>query len=171
MGNYLGRYGVYDGRHKDKYIRFVEKKRSERRSTIVYLPTYLALVWVVTMLRITSCDGVVSLPFGSSNSKVVYWLCTNEARNLRNSTKVSIIKFISYLRSYDTYYNYIISIGCVRCVSVCEAGRSVVNSGENSRSDPGFFSSLQFATLFKWGIWVFRWTTWTGWTRLFAFPR
>ena len=40
----------------------------------------------------------------------------------------------------------IISIGCVRCVSVCEAGRSVVNSGENSRSDPGFFSSLQFVS-------------------------
>ena len=26
MGNYLGRYGVYDGRHKEKYIRFVKKK-------------------------------------------------------------------------------------------------------------------------------------------------
>ena len=37
MGNYLGRYGVYDGRHKDKYIRFM--KRSERRSTVfTYVP-------------------------------------------------------------------------------------------------------------------------------------
>ena len=34
-----------------------------------------------------------------------------------------------------------ICISCVRCVSVCEAGWSVANSGVISRPDPGFFSS------------------------------
>ena len=50
-------------------------------------------------------------------------------------------------RNMDT--EIYISIGCVRCVSVYEAGRSVVNSGVIFRPDPGFFSSLQFANLFK----------------------
>jgi hypothetical protein len=38
-------------------------------------------------------------------------------------------------------------VGCVRCVSVCEAGWSVANSGVISRPDPGFFSSSSVSQL------------------------
>ena len=40
-----------------------------------------------------------------------------------------------------------IYVGCVRCVSVCEAGWSVANSGVISRPDPGFFSSSSVSQL------------------------
>ena len=61
MGNYLGRYGVYDGRHKDKYTLCEKTIGAQKHHR---LPTYVPGARVSqTMLRITSCDGVVSLSF------------------------------------------------------------------------------------------------------------
>ena len=64
--------------------------------------------------------------------------------------KISCLKGNLIAKKIRKYIYY--SIGCVTCVSVCEVGRSVVNSGVISRSDPGFFSSLQFVNLFKWHV-------------------